>query len=68
MEREGFTRIQNYENKVERYLKRMGFCIIAPFHFVIKAEDSMSIRPNFSPETSLFINFLQLILIQEVLL
>lgn len=42
MEREGFTRIPNYENRVERYLKRMESCIIVPFHSAIKAGDSMS--------------------------
>lgn len=52
MGREGFTRIPNYKNKVERYLKRMGSCTIAPFRFVIKAEDLMSSIPNFSRESS----------------
>lgn len=58
MEREAFTRIPSYKNKVARYLKKMGSYIIAPFHFVIKAEDSMSSILNFYLETSIFINFL----------
>jgi len=54
MGREGSTKIPHCRSKMERYLKKMGYCTTVPSLFVTKGEnlmsnDTMNMNCKYSP-------------------